>query len=282
MAASTRSLLAPALLWAALFLVRLQIVADLRLGPAEALAARVHVGWLYDAAATALVVAAATLAGATIRLAWAVAFAALGLLLWFGTACNAGYFHFFGTTLDWWIMRLHWRDLGDVSGSIAEYALSPLIAASIVVLVGSWVAGWVSGMASAPVSGRWRALQARALPLFLVLVIMIVGFQLPVWINPDQPSMAVSDQVWRLWWDQNTRHMWSRPMYAGAGTSWTDELGQSRMERAAATLASFRDYHDGAPPAAVERYDGDYPLVRKLAADPARGRRLRTELGLPL
>jgi len=282
-AASPRFLLAPGLLWAALVLVRMQIVTDLRLGPAEALAARVYIGWLYDAAATVLVVVAATVVGRTSRLAGAVAFGIMALLLWLGTGFNAGHFHFFGTTLDWWIVRLHWRDLGDVSGSIAEYVLSPLIAASVVALAGSWVAVWVNGVGPvrAPVTGRWRAVRARAQLLLSALVVMIVGVQLPTLINKDQPSMAVSDQVWRLWWDQNTRHMWSRPLYAGAGTAWTDELGQSRMERAAATLASFRDYHDGAPPPVLERYAADYPLVRQLAADPERGRRLRTQLGLP-
>jgi len=282
-AASPRFLLAPGLLWAALVLVRMQIVTDLRLGPAEALAARVYIGWLYDAAATVLIVVAATVVGRTSRLAGAVAFGIMALLLWLGTGFNAGHFHFFGTTLDWWIVRLHWRDLGDVSGSIAEYVLSPLIAASVVALAGSWVAVWVNGVGPvrAPVTGRWRAVRTRAQLLLSALVVMIVGVQLPTLINKDQPSMAVSDQVWRLWWDQNTRHMWSRPLYAGAGTAWTDELGQSRMERAAATLASFRDYHDGAPPPVLERYAADYPLVRQLAADPERGRRLRTQLGLP-
>jgi hypothetical protein len=282
-AALPRFLLAPVLLWAALVLVRMQIVADLRLGPAEALAARICVGWLYDAAATALVVAAAAVVGRTSRRVGAIAFGTLALLLWLGTGFNAGHFHFFGTMLDWWIVRLHWRDIGDVSGSIAEYALSPLMAASIVALAGSWVAVWVNGVvpARAPVTGWWRAARARAQLLLLALVVMFVGFQLPTLINRDQPSMAVSDQVWRLWWDENTRHMWSRPLYAGAGTAWSDDLGQGLMERAAATLASFRDYHDGAPPPALERYAGDYPLVRQLAADPLRGRRLRTELGLP-
>jgi len=282
-AASPRFLLAPGLLWAALVLVRMQIVTDLRLGPAEALAARVYIGWLYDAAATVLVVVAATVVGRTSRLAGAVAFGIMALLLWLGTGFNAGHFHFFGTTLDWWMVRLHWRDLGDVSGSIAEYVLSPLIAASVVALAGSWVAVWVNGVGPvrAPVTGRWRAVRTRAQLLLSALVVMIVGVQLPTLINKDQPSMAVSDQVWRLWWDQNTRHMWSRPLYAGAGTAWTDELGRSRMERAAATLASFRDYHDGAPPPVLERYAADYPLVRQLAADPERGRRLRTQLGLP-
>jgi Sulfatase len=282
-AASPRFLLAPALLWAALVLVRMQIVTDLRLGPAEALAARVYIGWLYDAAATVLVVVAATVVGRTSRLAGAVAFGIMALLLWLGTGFNAGHFHFFGATLDWWIVRLHWRDLGDVSGSIAEYVLLPFIAASVVALAGSWVAVWVNGVVPvrAPVTGRWRVVLARAQLLLSALVVMFVGVQLPTLINKDQPSMAVSDQVWRLWWDQNTRHMWSRPLYAGAGTAWSDELGQGRMERAAATLASFRDYHDGAPPPVLERYAGDYPLVRQLAADPVRGRRLRTQLGLP-
>ncbi len=281
-------------LYLSLFLLRVQLVRDLNLSLGEAVANHFYAGLIYDLGAVASV---AALAGIAIRLrlpVWPVAIPA-GLLLYVASLANTLHFRFFGLRLDWWIVRIHWRDLAAVQGSVADLSFTwpVLVSLALVLLAGLTVVwGRSAWLAPAPELSRPRRLWLYARAPLWWLFLVVVGFRLPQWLDDEQPSMIISDQILRVWWYEWTH---SR-LHQGVDNVWMQNLAQAATTDASALapLVRYRDHGlDDEPPAFAHEpvlepahlnasfRDEAWPLDGELTPDPAVTQALRDRLGLP-
>ncbi|MBI3180384.1 MAG: LTA synthase family protein, partial [Deltaproteobacteria bacterium] len=283
-----------AALYLSLLLLRVQLVRDLNLTFAEAMANRLYAGLVYDLAALAMVAALTTVASRLRAPALVVAIPC-GFFLYLASLANTLHFRFFGMRLDWWIVRIHWRDLGAVKGSATDLGLTwPVLASVALLALAAFLAVWGRPAWRAPSNDlppARRAWRYAQVPLLWLLVVF-AGFRLPQWLDHEQPSVIISDQILRVWWYEWTH----RRLHQGVDKGWMQRVAQAGMrdEEALAPLVRYRDLglDDGAPqfahepvlePARLAAHfaDPQWPLDGVLEPDAAVTAALRERLGLP-
>jgi len=269
----------------ALVALHVQVLGDLGISAKEAWASGLVAGLACDLMAATfpslLTALTQSVFGRDSRVVWAVA----AIAVWLATLANAAYMRFFHMALDWWIVRLHWHDMSDVSDSATELSVTRLGVASAVLLVAAIVARVRSGQAHA--RGRRQA-ATRTLALAALVVLL---WEAPAAVSINDGSPLVKDHIIRYWLMQNFRP----GLYQGVGAAWAAHLEVDKQpadERAPSRyLVGYRDYHDDALLTAASlarlesfgplRDEPEYPLVRTLAPDAERTRAARRELGLP-
>jgi hypothetical protein len=279
-------LLPPLALVLALAAVRLEIAhgLDMRLG--DALGSGLWRGWYFDLVTTLMVSVVALASWAVLAVPARLAWIGIAAFVWTACASNALYFKFFGISLDWWIVEMHWRDAGMVQGSAAQLGLTgPILSGALLLACGITAALMQRalarrlGTAVRPLLAPWW--RERALRLAFaggLWAVSAVAWNAPKWVShPSTYAVVLSDNIVRQW----LRQGYKSRMYVGVGMEWADELdrGLSVDERRTPSrvLAEFRDL-GGEPRAAA---DPNWPLYVHLASDADSTRALRQRLGLP-
>ncbi len=283
------------LVYLAMQLLRLQLASELQLSWTQALDAGLAVGWSYDLGATALLagLAAGSALGRVSPL-W-LWLPSMGVL-WISSLANVLHFRFFQLRLDWWVVRLHWRDAFLVGDSATDLSGTWRIVTSAIVFVvalavaiaGEWLRRRHADQ-TPHVTAPWPR---RAAPAVALALIALVGFRLPHWAATFRlTGMVLSDQILRVWWYELTRGK----MAEGARTHWiADVSADEGMTKPAAVLAELRRYGaqqaDGETPrepAAIEHgddlrpMDPAWPLLAELVPDGEQTTAMRRALGVP-
>lgn len=271
-------IVAPMLLLASLLLVRLQLARELDYGVGQALRFGIVSGLVRDGVAVTL----ASLVGISLwsTLAWPrwAGWMLGATLVWAASVANVVYFRFFGMPLDWWIVRLHWRDAGVVGGSAVSLGSSNLVVASAAVgLVALVVSPWL-GASTAPRTWRGR-LRAAGRPTLGLLVLFVLCWRGPSWLGIHGGTRPLNDSIVRMWAEQNFRG----GLYSGVSGDWEGILREtSDAPDPGTVLAAYRDLDPRGdvpvPDLATPR--GEWPLHRTLRVDTQRARDLRASLGL--
>jgi len=273
------------LLFTSLVLLRFELVGTLGMGPGQALGAGLLQGWYYDLVLSLGVAVGAWLLQGLLFVPWPLGWSLAASFLWVATLANVMHLRFFGIPLDWWIVELHWREVGVVKGSAVQLGLRPTILLSLALLIAALVqallARRLGRRLGLPASPGLCSLQARGRSLLLALgLFLLAGF---LWNAPDwfttrlgRHATALGDNIVRVWALQNFGD------YAGVGTGWAASLAGSltEAEQAAPTrvLAAYQRLQPGRAP---EIPPEPWPLQRRLAPAPESSRRTREQLGLP-
>ncbi len=275
-------------LFLALLSLRLQLVLAMRLELDAARQAGLLAGVFSDAFVVLAVAVAASLvwaiAGVRLWLAWC----SVAALVWLASLANLLYFSFFGMPLDWWIVKLHLRDVAMVEGSATHLGLAWPILASLAFLVAAISARvvWRRRAVLIPALEAPRSSFGKARLLALLRTAMIAPLLFTSRCIPDSAghkgvtSTVLSDHVLRQWVAQNAHPS----LFVKLGLTWADELDPSLLtaeerrspSRALAELSELGRTEPRAAPA-----DEDFPLVRALGRDAGRASEYRRRLGLP-
>lgn len=279
------------LVYAALQLLRQQLAAELQLDWAQALAAGLPVGWSYDLGALALLAAlsaASTLGGLSPLWLWLPSLA----LIWLSALANVLHFRFFQLRLDWWVVRLHWRDAFIVGDSASELGWTWRIVASLVVFVlavgAAIAAGWFRQRAVTHPSQNRLPWRRRVAPTVALALLALLGFRVPHWHASFRlTGMVLSDQILRVWWYELARTKVS----AGARTHWIADVSADETigvpARVLAELRALDAEATGTEPLTFEHRDDlrpldpDWPLLAELEARPEQTAAMRRALGVP-
>ncbi|MBN1959692.1 MAG: LTA synthase family protein [Deltaproteobacteria bacterium] len=141
--------------------------------------------------------------------------------VWLATLAGALYFSFFQMPLDWWIVRQHWSDLSDVSGSIPALITSPLHIISILLMLLAIVTIAISPPRQT--NSRLKTLRQ----LLIALAISALLWEAPPLMSINDGSPLVKDHILRFWAMQNFR----KGLYQGIGMSWTAQLEKARANQ---------------------------------------------------
>lgn len=283
-----RRLLPAGLLMLALTILRAQLARELDYGPVDAVRFGAISGLFRDGLALAVAMLVGTglwaLTGLRRPLGWSLG----AVLVFVASAANVLHFRFFGMPLDWWIVRLHWRDLLLVKGSALQLADSALVAvASLTLVLAIGVANLLPPLTQLPQapteSGgeltrrRWRL----ALRLGVAgLLIATFAWRVPIWLGFHGGTRPLNDSVLRIWLEQNFRD----GLYSGVGADWSERLGPGGgVQDAARLLVEYRDAESGASMqgASGDHSETPWPLLQTFSVSPELVRSRREMLGLP-
>lgn len=261
--------LPPLLFFLSLLLLRHQVVRDVGLGYGHSLSLGLYLGWAADAA---MVMGAEALAQllweATARVQRRWSWTAVVAAIWLGTFANTIYFRFFQSPLEWWVVRLQARDLGELGGSWLRLVTVPVIL-SIACIAGAIAVRWRAKPGTAR-AARQRARAAASAAGVLLAAISL--YQARHWLKlvpNDERGTVLNDSIVTMWIDE-----WTQAR-AKAGEQ---EFRASISDPAGAgtdALVAFRDR--GRAPTLT---DPKWPLWWPLAADPAKTLDARMRLGL--
>ncbi len=262
----------------------------------QALAGQIIYGWINDAAAVMTIGGLAWLIQAMTGISRWVLFVPLGIVLWLASLANVLHFKYFGLRLDWWIVRLHWRDVGMVSGSATDLGATIAVVASIVFILAflgfSLIHVLNARSNSKSLKGTLRL--RRYVHSVMVLLSAVFLWYLPIFITPGAPGMILSDQIVMIWWGELTR----REYFIGASDLWRSALpnGKDRkvLDDPTELLAWYRDYDFNTtvcsknsalsgiePRDDRQTKDPAWPLMQKLHIQADESGKLRKQLGYP-
>ncbi|MEL6547317.1 MAG: hypothetical protein AAFQ82_22020, partial [Myxococcota bacterium] len=195
--------LAAILALAAHLALRLQLLKELDLELGSAIDAGLHIGLLYDVGIVALCLCVSSIVALLFSPKRAVLLAILFVATWAPALANVLHFRFFELRLDWWIVRLHWRDALTVSDSAGQLGLEPWIVLGTLCIMG---AASTSVICLAPTFTVAR----KALITGLMLLVTIVGLGTPQWAGFNSGTV-VSELILRVWWREFTQgdSIWS-------------------------------------------------------------------------
>lgn len=266
-------LAATAALFAALALLRAQLVVDLGVSATEALELGLGFGLVLDAAlAAALAALVVALRGRSSIAAW-VSWVLVSTALWALAGGNVLYVSYFGTRLDLWVIVGHLRDLPTIRRSVVHLLTHGLVLGSVL-MVGALVTAVVLSWGRARREVREAALGPRGdgwmAATILAATAAVVGLDLELANRRLAASSVLAESVL-------ITLLTRRPPEALVDP--TDPRAPGRV------LSQLRDWdsrHLTAPvPALRAGPDDDRGLVRELAPDPASTRALRRRMGLP-
>ncbi len=283
-------LLPPLLLFAALLLLRRELLQAVNVTEEQAIASGLRRGYYFDFLVVWFPIVVAQTLWALVSAPRRVVWSLVAFLVWFANLANLLHYRFFGTRLDWWIVSAHWDDFFTVQDSAAQLGLSPLIGASIatlVVAIGTalWRRPWDHPRPVAP-RGRWWSWRTRRLGwALLVLAACFVVWRTPRWILGRRSSDVLSDNIVRVWISQNT----SQNLHAGVDRRWYDEVAGEPLDdrtRPNRLLLRYQRFDDSQPPELpLDLFpvgaEGEWLLARELVPDAELTRARRAQLGLP-
>jgi len=252
-----------ALLWASLLLLRQDTLQHLELTTGEALASGLGWGWYFDAVILVVPAFLASLASLfhprLPRFIWAGG----GAFLWLAAMANTLYIRFFDTPLNWWVVKLHWRDLFVIHDSAAELSVSFEVPASFALCTCALVLLARAHRPQNPVASRWRR-SAHTLGLALALLLLWRG---PAWMHVRDNNPLLRDNIVRAWAVQTSRTR----LFQGVSTKWLQDLDDAEGDDPTRLLSAYRTGQTLSPP----------PLYREIPPEPERTHALRAQLGLP-
>ncbi|MED5465347.1 MAG: LTA synthase family protein, partial [Myxococcota bacterium] len=251
------------LLWASLILLRQDTLQHLELTTAEAFVSGLGWGWYFDAV---ILVVPALLASLATQIhprlpRWVV----LGgsAFIWLAAVANTLYVRFFDTPLNWWVVKLHWRDIFVIHDSATELSVSWMLPGSFALAACALI---INARAYRPnnasASRWWRA--AHTLGLALALLVLWRG---PAWMHVRDNNPLLRDNIVRAWAVQTSR---SR-LFQGVSTEWLKELDGAESGDPTLVLSAYRTGQPQKPP----------PLYREIPSAPEHTHALRAQLGLP-
>lgn len=278
----------------AMLALRWQVVSDLQIGLSEAFALGLGWGVLFDFMVVFLPPLVARLLWLVIKLPLRAGWIVSALFVWIASLANTLHMRFFQIPLDWWIVRMHWRDVFEVHDSAEQLAATPAIVASAMLFIGAIVLACTHGRMrvrwpKAPTFTPKRRIQVHGLMfaetmLFALTVFLMWGA--PIWSGSTDGATLLKDHVVRAWAMQNFRSH----LYAKAGASWGEHIGNGLSEEEQRSpsqlLADYRDRHDSADSQttqlSAQTLDANWPLLRQIDTIPEDSEQLRQRLGLPL
>ena len=281
-------LIAPVLLLVSLLLLRVQLARELSYGVGGALRFGLGSGIVRDGLGVALASLLGLALWSMLTVPRWVGWALGAVLVWAASAANVVYFRFFGMPLDWWIVRLHWRDATVVGGSAASLGASALVLVSAAAaLLALGTAPILSAMALRRVAGTstvrpsgWLARQRAAWrPALGLVALLLLCWRGPTWLGIHGGTRPLNDSIVRIWVEQNSRS----GLYSGVGGDWGDLLRPDKnAPDPGEVLAAYRDLdpRDATHAPTLTSSGRNWPLVRTLHTDAQQTRELRVSLGL--
>jgi hypothetical protein len=284
---------APLALYAALVVLRHELVRDMGYTYEQAFASGLWRGLYFDFLVTLYATLVAQLFWALFRLSKRISWPTVAFFIWFASLANVLHYKFFGIRLDWWIVRFHWSDLFVVQGSAVQLGQDfAVIASCVLIIVAVLLAAmprWVGLRPALPPPGSWWRSRLGSLGwTAAILLACVTIWRAPRYLGGRKGTTVLSDNVVRAWISQTT----SRNTYAGAGRGWYAELANdatpddpSRANRVLAAYQRFVDPGWNSSGDLAPKIPGDkntWPLLRELTTDTAQTRALRQRLGLPV
>ena len=262
-------------LWLSFVVLRIQMVSDLEFTLEQALATHIWLGFAYDL----LIAAIPTFIAQLFYTFFTVNFVWLWLpsafLLWLCTLAHTLHMRFFQTPLDWWIVQMHWRDVFVVGDSASDLGLTPLIALSILALLGTIYLA-CKRFLPMPFDQDWRIrnfLPRRqevyhGLSMFLLLGIC---WQANHWASSHKGGTSISNHIVRSW----ALQVFRQRMYVSRSIKWADSL--NAVKEPTKVLAAYRDF----PNKKTTPTQNPWPLLRNVSYEPEKTKEVRRSLGLP-
>ena len=287
------------LMLCALVAIRMQMVSDMGLTIRQAFETGFWAGIFYDLAATIAIVATANFANLWKRSLGNTLYGLAMFVLWLVTMANGLHFRFFGVRLDWWVVKLHWRDFTAVQGSAAELGNTGLIWISTICFLIALPLRFFAHESQFPprLAAFFETFRLRA-PFYRLLFVSLLAALAALfnaiprnWRKPAGHGIH-AQQILRIWW-----HEWTtkKTRFAAQGVwmgSLPDDTSDLPLDEPTVDLAAYRDYRDGGPMLYAEATpledghdlkskDPAFPLVQDFQADAQLTQRLRQRLGLP-
>ena len=286
-----------ALFLGALFALRWQLVSDLGLNLRDAGLLGLYHGLLRDVLMLALIVTGVAVGwGAT---GFSPRWPAIGgvVVIWLATLAGTLHFTFFGSPMDWWVVRLYWRDIFLVGGSALQLGgTTPVVCSGVLLSATVAALVWIT-RTRYEMSVPTRLRFAGTLILVASLVSLLT-WRGPEWLRVDCPGPApfaprsrtdrdpcrwwgarpLNDHIVRMWLVHDVRTKW----FEGVDTDWiTDVVDDSERQPSPSNiLAAYRDY-GSAPPADSAVDAPELPLYRRWSSQPEQTQAMRQRLGLP-
>jgi phosphoglycerol transferase MdoB-like AlkP superfamily enzyme len=272
-------LLAVAILVAALWLLRVEVVRELGIDARTALSLGLAWGCGYDVLLAALPFVAGRVFQALTGLPSALGFGLAALPLWLASAANVVYFRYFGERLDFWVVQNHVGDLIAVRGALGPLLTAPVAASLALAAAGALAFALRRGVRirrQMPSALRRRAELWIAASVLVLFVFALVG------ANSAHPRLGsvLNDQIVFVWLKTGfgTRRITYPQEVKPEAARMISDL-RSWDGSARATLAGFRDLAGPLPDRRALPGESN-PMVAEFAAEPEATRALRARLGL--
>jgi arylsulfatase A-like enzyme len=261
------------LLHLAFLLLRLQGLLDAELDLSSASSLGLPLGAVDDLAVALVALSLALFAGALHPAAELPVWTVGATIAWTSALADRLYFRFFGGRLEWWVVALDWRQLGEVSDSIVDLAAAWTIGASAVCFVLSVAAPVLRSREPARARngpGRRTAVAAATLAVAALL------YQTPITLGLVDPRrVTFRDHILKVWILNATRQN------RLSQDSLLRSSGRSATDAAARVLVRYRDSADaGSLRTPVSASESRWPLHIRFAPSAQATAELRERLGL--
>ncbi|MGK5092936.1 LTA synthase family protein [Deltaproteobacteria bacterium TL4] len=281
------------LMLTSLLLLRHQLVLELGITYSKALEFDIYVGWIYDLVAVILALFFSQIFWSLFRFPQFITWSFFAFITWFSTWSNVIHFRFFKSRLEWWVVRLHWKDLTAVSDSSAELGASPPMLISTVLIALALLVCFLVRKRLTPgfgnLAGRYRWFVAKRALLSLILAFLLARY--PLWAEIARTNI-LSDHVLKAWieeWIGDAR------VLDKATPETLEGLDPKLLNPPTRLLALFRDYKDASEPKDIKSLQvafgnakqtftekADAPVLSEFQTTEAQTHELRERLGLPL
>ena len=189
-------------LFIALFLLRYQLMLDLDIGLFSAISFDVHIGWFYDLILVGIVLCLTRFLRNFVSLPPTLLWIALATGAWVSTLMNVLHFRFFQSRLEWWIVKMHWKDVSLIQDSAMSLAASPPILLSATAFFIAIIFAIIHRKNTASNYHKGfgtRTIRTVTSVLFLFLLLGAARF--PLWADLGRNTI-LSDQVLKSWGEE--------------------------------------------------------------------------------